>query len=179
MDIYDDDEDSNFVEAWPEENSYSSSYPERRELKKVTGYYTRTRSSYTKTTTTNVYYKPPTYKKVYVPPTYKKVKKKKPKPAYVPKTYSKTSTGTTVVIAATTNPSSYTRTYRAPPKPQPKYELGESCSRDSLCKSSCCAYNFDMDKSFNLSNYMTTHDAYGNVKNISNSTTAYYYYYAP
>ena len=46
---------------------------QHRQLKKVKVRYSKSRSSYTKTTKTNVYYKPPVTKKVYVPPTYKTV----------------------------------------------------------------------------------------------------------
>lgn len=54
-----------------------------RRLKKIRVAYTKSRSSYTKTTKTNVYYKPPVTKKVYVPPVYKKVARYvPPKPAY-------------------------------------------------------------------------------------------------
>ena len=124
-------------------------------MKKVVGYYSYTSSSYTKTTTTKTYYKPPTYKKVYVPPKYKEVKTNK---------------------KTTTNRSTYTKVYVAPPPP--KKILGEHCSSDRTCKSGCCAYNFKLDPAYNMSIWTVSHHANGTLKNFTGST-AYYYYYQP
>ena len=80
---YQPDEPEEPEEENDDEYSYLSVYDSlRRSLKLVRGYYTKTTSYYTKTTTTKTYYKPPVTKKVYTPPKYVKVKK--------PKTYSYT-----------------------------------------------------------------------------------------